>query len=213
MILVMMVGPGLISQDMRFNALPLYFSRPLRRIDYFAGKLGVVFVFLAAVAILPAVLGYLLGILFSFHFSVLTDTARVLGGSIVYGILVVASAGTLMLAFSSLFRRSLYVGIAWATLWLVSAFVGEFLTLRVHRGWCRLISYTGNLEQMRSALLGKRAAIEEIGRLFDWPPPPPEAAGFTENLPWYWSALVLAGLFGISVWILNSRVKSLDRLR
>jgi ABC-2 type transport system permease protein len=28
MILVVLVGPGLISQDLRFNAIPLYFSRP-----------------------------------------------------------------------------------------------------------------------------------------------------------------------------------------
>ena len=50
MILVLLVGPNLISQDLRFNALPLYFSRPLRRIDYFLGKLGVIVVFLGLVA-------------------------------------------------------------------------------------------------------------------------------------------------------------------
>ena len=42
MVLVLLVGPNLISQDLRYNALPLYFSRPLRRIDYFLGKLGVI---------------------------------------------------------------------------------------------------------------------------------------------------------------------------
>jgi hypothetical protein len=31
--------------------------------------------------------------------------------------------------------------------------------------------------------------------------------------PWYWSAGVLVGLFGLSVWILSLRVKSLDRLK
>src|SRR5436190_22516445 len=35
MFLILIIGPQLISQDLRFNALPLYFSRPLRRIDYF----------------------------------------------------------------------------------------------------------------------------------------------------------------------------------
>src|SRR5207245_10032695 len=29
---VMIIGPGLISQDLRFNAMPLYFSKPLRRL-------------------------------------------------------------------------------------------------------------------------------------------------------------------------------------
>ena len=41
-LLVLLVGPSLISQDLRFNAIPLYFSRPLRRFDYFVGKLGVI---------------------------------------------------------------------------------------------------------------------------------------------------------------------------
>jgi ABC-2 type transport system permease protein len=45
MLLVLLVGPSLISQDLRFNALPLYFSRPLRRIDYFFGKLGIIVAF------------------------------------------------------------------------------------------------------------------------------------------------------------------------
>ena len=38
MLLVLLVGPDLISQDLRFNAIPLYFSRPVRRIDYFLGQ-------------------------------------------------------------------------------------------------------------------------------------------------------------------------------
>src|SRR5262249_18816801 len=33
MIVVVIAGPGLVSRDLRFNALPLYFSRPLNRLD------------------------------------------------------------------------------------------------------------------------------------------------------------------------------------
>ena len=74
MILVLLVGPGLISQDLRFNALPLYFSRPLRRFDYFLGKLGVIGFFLGAVAIVPAVVAYVLGVVFSLDLGVVRDT-------------------------------------------------------------------------------------------------------------------------------------------
>ena len=35
----------------------------------------------------------------------------------------------------------------------------------------------------------------------------------TWQFPWYWSAAVLVGLFGLSACILNFRIKSLDRLR
>jgi hypothetical protein len=31
--------------------------------------------------------------------------------------------------------------------------------------------------------------------------------------PWIWSAGVLAGLLGLSVWTLSTRIKSLDRLK
>jgi ABC-2 type transport system permease protein len=101
MILVLLVGPGLISQDLRFNAIPLYFSKPLRRFDYFAGKLGVIAVYLAAVAIMPALIAYLLGMCFSLDLSVIKNTGRVLVGSVGYGLVVVFSAGMLMLAISS----------------------------------------------------------------------------------------------------------------
>src|SRR4051794_24052488 len=43
--LVLVVGPNLISRDLRFNALPLYFSRPLRRVGFFLRKLRVIRLF------------------------------------------------------------------------------------------------------------------------------------------------------------------------
>src|SRR6516164_514228 len=86
--LVLVVGPNLISRDLRFNALPLYFSRPLRRIDYFLGKLGVIGFVLAATAIVPAVGAYLLGVVFSLDLRVIIDTYRLLWASILYGLVI-----------------------------------------------------------------------------------------------------------------------------
>jgi hypothetical protein len=48
--------------------------------------------------------------------------------SIVYGLIITLSVGTLILAMSSLTRRSLYVGIAWFGLWTISGTVGASLT-------------------------------------------------------------------------------------
>ena len=39
------------------------------------------------------------------------------------------------------------------------------------------------------------------------------AAQMVPAYPWYWSALLLSVLGGVSAWILNRRVRSLDRLR
>ena len=272
MILVLLVGPGLISQDLRFNAIPLYFSRPLRRFDYFVGKLAVIGVYLSAVAIVPAVLAFVLGILFSLDFSVLRDTWRILLASVGYGAVIVLSAGTLMLALSSLSRNSRSVAALWVGTWFVSNVIAgvlsgmhgdairrdamkaatdrraaeamergqsggrtgsanrqrmnddwrsqrealaEYQAEVARRDWRPIVSYTANLVRIGSLLLDPESAAKQIIGVVTQPGQPglPTVVVTGPQFPWWWSAAVLAGIFGLSLWILTSRVKSLDRLR
>src|SRR5262249_2935161 len=127
MILVLLVGPNLISRDLRFNAIPLYLSRPLRRIDYFVGKLGVIAWFLGAVAVVPAVFAYVLGVIFSLDAGVLGDPLQLLLAILGSGALITLSAGTLMLALSSLSRRSLYVGAMWVGVWFITSILATVM--------------------------------------------------------------------------------------
>jgi ABC-2 type transport system permease protein len=239
MVLVLLVGPNLISQDLRYNALPLYFSRPLRRIDYFAGKLGVIIALLAALIIVPSIVAYLMGLLFSLDITILRDTSRILLASIVYGLIVALSAGTLMLALSSLSRNSRYVALLWMGIWIVTSMVSSVL-IRIEQGyqggaprgfwqseealtaqieaaksdWRPLVSYTGNLRRLGERMLQTNAAWERLGELA----PVGQRTQYLLRLmanqyPWYWSAAVLAGLFALSAFILHFSVKSLDRLK
>jgi ABC-2 type transport system permease protein len=269
MFLIVLVGPNLISQDLRFNALPLYFSRPLRRIDYFIGKLGVIATFLGMTIVVPAVLAYVLGLLFSLDRTILRDTFRILISSIAYGMIVALSAGLLVLALSSLTRSSRYVAMLWLGIWFVSFGLGlllegvdqeqrwhasmnqamvkrqidfgrphtmveqrrmerewmeayerirqEFETeelQRSSRNWRPMVSYMSNLSRIGQQLLGTNARWDSLSQAW----PTLDRTQFLyryrgNDYPWYWSALVLVGLFGLSVWILNFRVKSLDRLK
>jgi ABC-2 type transport system permease protein len=266
MILILLVGPNLISQDLRFNALPLYFSRPLRRIDYFLGKLGIIAAFLAMVVILPSVLAYGLGLLFSLDITIIRDTFKMLLASVAYGLVIAVSAGLLVLALSSLSRSSRYT----ALFWLGFCFIGislavvltgveherrqhEFMRMasqRVERipqnspdalerqralrlaqqkafddyvaaqqrsiqtDWRPMVSYISNLSRIGERLLGTRACWDRLSLMR----PQSERAQFIyehagPQYPWHWSALVLLGVFGCSAWILNRRVRSLDRLK
>jgi ABC-2 type transport system permease protein len=162
MFLVMLVGPSLISKDLRFNALPLYFSKPLRRLDYFVGKFGVIAMFLGGVALVPAVIAYVLGVLFSLDLGVIRDTWWVLGRGLLYGLIIVVSAGTLMLALSSLSRKSLYVGAMWMGLWLVSGAVAGILADLVRADWCPAVSYTGNLYNLGEVLLDTENSWKQL---------------------------------------------------
>ncbi len=275
MVLVLMVGPSLISQDLRVNALPLYFSRPLRRIDYFIGKLGVIGFFLGMVLIVPCLIAYILGLLFSLDITILWDTLPLLFSAIAYGLVMIVSIGLLILALSSLSRNSRFVGLFWLGVWIVSSVTATTLQgvnegqrrqrevaemnrrmaeqrqsaapqsgvppaqgingqmtaqqqswekleeeygaeqLRQSKSdWRPMVSYTANLARLGRVFLGTDACWIKLSENR-----PPEqrnqylASVLGPQYPWYWSAGVLAALWGISAWILNRRVRSLDRLR
>ncbi len=168
MLLTLMVGPNLISQDLRYNAIPLYFSRPVRRFDYFFGKLGVIATFIAAVSIAPAVAAYLLGVAFSFDTNVVGDTGRILLASIGYGAVVCVSAGTLMLAISSLSRNSRMVGAFWVGLWVIGPVAGQILS---EVGPPRLVPARPRsrptCSRLREAMLDTPAARSKLFDLLD----------------------------------------------
>jgi ABC-2 type transport system permease protein len=242
MILVLLVGPNLISQDLRYNALPLYFSRPLRRFDYFFGKLGVLTALIAAIIIVPSIVAYVFGLLFSLDLTIIRDTSRILFASIVYGLVIALSAGSLMLALSSLSRNSRYVALFWMGIWILTSIVSAILMSveqeqRFHQtqmrsfyrssdeyfnseidaaksDWRPLISYMSNLRRIGEHLLGTNAAWESLAELS-----PRGQRGriliqiMSNRYPWYWSAGVLIGVLALSAIILHFSIKSLDRLK
>jgi hypothetical protein len=76
------------------------------------------------------------------------------------------------------------------------------------------LSYAGNLSRIGQALLNTDASWR---RLAESRPENNRQRFMLENMgpqyPWYWSAITLAGLFGLSVVVLNFRIRSLDRLK
>lgn len=191
MLLVLMIGPDLISQDLRFNAIPLYFARPLRRWDYFLGKLGVIVAFLAAVTVFPALVAYVVGLAFSLDPGVLRDTWRLLFGSIGFGLIAAVCSGLVMLAFSSLSRNSRFVALMWVGLWVLSNAVAGVLVETVNREdeqktwWA--VSYTSDLHRLQEVMLGTEAARDQLNgafqQLFQSVPGSIGGPGFGEERP------------------------------
>ncbi len=54
------VGPGLVSQDLANNGLPLYLSRPISRAEYVMGKFAVLGILLSLLTWVPALVLYVL---------------------------------------------------------------------------------------------------------------------------------------------------------
>jgi ABC-2 type transport system permease protein len=55
-ILAAMVGPGLIAPDLANNALPLYFSRPLTRMNYALARLSTLLAILSIITWVPGLI-------------------------------------------------------------------------------------------------------------------------------------------------------------
>ncbi|MFK7822403.1 MAG: ABC transporter permease [Planctomycetaceae bacterium] len=116
-LLIGLIAPRLISEDVSSRAFLFYFSRPLKRFEYILGKSATVWVFLSAITTLPALFMYLMAIALSASPQVALDTwdipLRILGASFV----VIIPASAISLCFSSLTRDSRYAGFAWFALW------------------------------------------------------------------------------------------------
>jgi ABC-type transport system involved in multi-copper enzyme maturation permease subunit len=124
-LMVMVVGlisPPLISQDIRSRAFLLYFSRPLTRGEYLVGKLASLWAYLALISTLPALTLYGLGVLLSPNLSVMQATwdipLRILAASVA----LMLPTSVLALCFSTLTQESRYAGFAWFTVWILGWF-------------------------------------------------------------------------------------------
>jgi hypothetical protein len=123
MVLVVgLIGPPLVSQDIRSRAFLLYFSRPLTSGEYMLGKLATIWFYLATIATTPALSLYVLGVLLSPNLEVVQATwdlpLRILAAS---AVLMIPTA-TLALCFSSLTQESRYASFAWFAVWIIGWF-------------------------------------------------------------------------------------------
>ena len=111
------VAPSLISRDLRSRAFLLYFSRPIGKLEYLLGKLGIPAAFIIAVSTLPALALYVFAIMMSPSLSVFWSTwdipLRILGATVV----VVLPMSAISLMLSSLTQESRFANFSWFAIW------------------------------------------------------------------------------------------------
>jgi ABC-2 type transport system permease protein len=158
LLMTLLVGPNLISQDLRFNAIPLYLSRPVDRIHYFLGKFGVIFLFVGGSLLVPILAGWVLGILFSLDWRVAIETLPLLIGAVIYATAVTLSLATLMLAFSSLSKNAILVGAFWIGFILITGTPAGAISALTRDRQYQALGYNLNFVNLRHAMLGTGAA-------------------------------------------------------
>jgi ABC-2 type transport system permease protein len=188
-VITVWVGAGLVANDKRANALQIYLSKPLTRVEYIAGKLAVLAVFLLGVTWLPAMLLLLLQVAFTGSFSFLRQNLYLFPAVTVYSFLQVLVASFTMLALSSLSKSSRYVAILYAGIYFFS-----------HAVFGVIYAVTGSTKLSWLSLPG---TINQVGDLIFHVTPrytTPAAASL---------AVVLA-LLGGAAWILARQVRGVE---
>jgi ABC-2 type transport system permease protein len=109
-------GTGLIANDRRANALQIYLSKPLTRLEYIFGKFAILFTLLLLVTWVPAVLLVLIQVMFSGSFTFVLNNLVLLPAITIFSLVQVVSVALAMLALSSLSKSSRYVGVLYAGL-------------------------------------------------------------------------------------------------
>jgi ABC-2 type transport system permease protein len=107
-------GSGLIAGDRRANALQLYLSKPLTRVQYIAGKFAVLAIFLLAGSWLPAMTLLGLQTVFAGSPGFLGDHPWLIPAITLFCVVEVAATALLMLALSSLSKSRRFVAITYA---------------------------------------------------------------------------------------------------
>ncbi len=112
--LVTIALAGAIADDRRANALVLYLSKPLSRVEYVTGKLVALLVFLLGVTLAPALLLVLLQVIFSGTIAFVAANLFLLPAIVLFSVIEALVASLAILALSSLSKNRRFVSILYA---------------------------------------------------------------------------------------------------
>jgi ABC-2 type transport system permease protein len=121
------VGSGLIANDRRANALQIYLSKPLTRVDYVVGKLATLLIFLTFVTWVPGILLLMMQILFAGNLTFLKANLFLFPAITVFAAVTVLTSSFTMLALSSLSKSRRFVAVMYAGLFFFTAAMYQVL--------------------------------------------------------------------------------------
>ena len=128
-IVIGMVAPKLISRDMKNRAFLLYYSRPIKPWQYLLGKCAIVWVFLAGLTTLPALMLYCMGVALSPDMSVLLVTWDLPLRIILASVVLCVPTTLFALTLSSLTRESIFASFGWFAVWIMGSIAYGIMTV------------------------------------------------------------------------------------
>jgi len=165
MIYVAAQSPALVSRDLRFRVMSLYFSRPLHRIDYVVAKYAAMTTAVFLLMALPLTIMFVGALLAELPIDEqVPDYLRSLGGALLTA-LVLSGIGLVIAAITP--RRGLGVAAIIAVLAVLAGVQGAMQAIAVEEneatvsGYAGLISPFTLVHGVQHAVLGAGSALSE----------------------------------------------------
>ena len=183
------VGAGLIANDRRANALQIYLSKPLTRLEYIFGKLSILMFFLLLVTWVPAIVLLIVQISFAGNFVFLKNNLYLFPAITLFSFIMVTMVASAMLALSSLSKSSRYVAILYAAVIFFTQAIYGVLSVVTRSTQLSWISFPANLAQMGDVIFRLTPKY---------------------STPWPVALLMIVGLVAVSAFILERRVRGIE---
>jgi len=182
------VGAGLVATDRRDNGLSLYFSRPLGLNSYIGGKSLIVIFYYCLITLFPVyalcVFSYLIAPEATGMDLLLLTPLR----ATVYCLLTGGSISLVLLAFSSLGTRSIFVMVWWTIMVSGTETIGA-IAEGLGKGSLQAVNFLGNYHNAGSLLFGGPPRLEVT--------------------PWV-SLLIVTAWTALAVLVLRSRIRPVE---
>jgi len=178
-----------ISANYPQAALQIYLSKPLMRSEYIAGKLAVLFSFLIAITLVPAMLLLFIKVMFDGNFTFLKTNLFLIPAITIGALLQVTLAAFTMLALSSLSKSARYVGILYVGITFFTSAIYGVLYMITGSSRVSWISIGANVSQV----------VDVVFRLKP-----------RYTTPWQVSLLVIVALVVVSISVLERRVRGVE---
>ena len=206
---MLLVGPPLVSRDLRNNALPLYLCRPFSRTEYVLGKMSVLLILLSTITWVPQLLlfffqSYLEG--WSWFVANLSLVSAIFLSSVVWILLL----ALLSQAVSALVKWRVIASIALLGIFFVPWVFGEVINNLFVTRWGYIISMGALMQNVTSGLFG--TYVQAFGHITNFDGRVGREIVVNELPLWAsWSALFV--VCAICLALLSRKVKAYEVVR
>lgn len=191
-LILVFAASGLISDDLRHNSLQLYFSRPLRKRDYFMGKASVIVFFLLIITLIPSLILFLMKLIFSGSFEFFSTYPWLPLSIIGYSLLIIGFFSFYALFLSSLSQNRRYVAVLIFGLYFFSDILFGIFRGIFHSPYFSLLSLKSNLQQVGAYVFQQKTPHETS---------------------WVYSLLVLVSICVFSALVLRKKVQGVQIIK